>query len=691
MSTRVGIDVGGTFTDFYIFRGSGGRIYKRPSTLENQTIGIVEGLREAGVDFSDIELMSVSTTTATNALVTSLTAPAALITTAGFRDVLEIRRGVREDIWDHYNDPDPPLIRRRDRYTVKERIDNDGVVLEPLDADGLRKVAETIRKKGIGTVAIHFINSYVNPAHERQAESIVRESIPGVEVAISSDVNPEIFEFERASTTVVNSILIPVVKDFMGSIAEMLCKEGFRGGLMIVHAGGGCMTPAAAVRYPARLAGSGLTAGAVGAIHVASGTASSDVEAVRTIASSAGFSNVIGLDSGGTTSLVSLQYEGRIRMRKEWWINFAHPIRFLSPDVVTIGAGGGSVASVDQAGILHVGPKSMGARPGPACYGQGGGEATLTDANVISGRIDPGMFLGGRLKLESSLSEKAVRENICERLGMDLPAAAEGIIKVAINNMANAVSLVSVTRGYDPRDFSLVAFGGSGPLHASFVAAELGIPYVVIPRWPGIVSAFGTQMMDVRFDLSKNFLSTADDANIPAAESAFGELEASMRSLLLSEGFPESRMYTSREMDMRYAGQWRSLSLGAPSPIGRSFSPLRSRFDMEHQREFNYSDRSRAVEIYGLRVLGFGTLDRPSLPVLEKSGSMDRALKGRRSIYIDSEWREFEIIDRELLFDGASFGGPAIVEQSDATTLLMPGDRVTVDGIGNLIVRKGAD
>ena len=688
MGTRVGVDVGGTFTDFYIIENNEGRIYKRPSTLENQTVGIVEGMREAGIDFGSIELISVSTTTATNALVTSLTAPAALMTTEGFRDVLEIRRGIREDIWDHYNDPDPPLIRRRERYCVGERIDNDGVVLKELDADQVRSVAETIKRKGIRTVAIHFINSYVNPIHEKQAEQIVRDVIPGVEVTISSDVNPEIFEFERASTTVVNSILIPVVRDFMGSISESLRKEGFRGGLLIVHAGGGCMTPAAAVKYPARLAGSGLTAGAVGAIHVASGTASSDVSAVRSIAEQAGFSNVIGLDSGGTTSLVSLQYEGRIRMRKEWWINFAHPIRFLSPDVVTIGAGGGSIAYTDQAGILHVGPRSMGASPGPACYAKGGGEATLTDANVVTGRIDPGMFLGGRLGLDRSLAEKAIVEHVSDRLGMDMHDGAEGIIKVASNNMANAVALVSVSRGYDPRDFSLVAFGGSGPLHASVVAAELGIPYVVVPRWPGVVSAFGTQMMDVKFDLSKNFLSTVDDANISSAESVFDELEESMRSLLLSEGFPGERMAISREMDIRYAGQWRSLSLSVPSPIGSSFSSLREEFDREHRREFNYSDVTRPVEIYGLRVLGYGILDKPSLPLLQEGGSIERATKGRRTVYVNSGWTEFDIIDRDLLYAGASFSGPAIVEQSDATTLMMPGDRAVVDKIGNLIIRK---
>jgi N-methylhydantoinase A len=690
MALRVGVDVGGTFTDFFFYDTSSGEVsvFKRPSTPSNQTMGIVSGLMEADIKFSSIDLMVISTTVATNALTTGNIPRIALITTKGFRDILEIRRGVREDIWDHYKDPAPPLVRRRNRFTVPERIDCNGAIVTPLDCVTLKKIAEIIKKREIDAVAIHFLNSYVNPAHEEQAESILKEYMPAAYMSRSSDVNAEIFEFERGSTTVVNVALMPVVSEFFKTINEALSQKGFRGGLLIVHSGGGCLTPTTAMKYPARLAGSGPSAGALGAMRMASGSASAGVIATAQIAARTGFSNVIGIDAGGTTTLVSLQYEGRVRMRKEWWINFGHPIRFQSPDVITIGAGGGSVAWLDEASGLHVGPQSMGADPGPACYGKGGSEPTLTDANVLTQRISPRMFLGGRIRIDPSLSKLSIQEKIAQRMGIAVMSAAEGIIKVAVNNMANAVGLISVSRGHDPRDFALVAFGGSGPLHATFVADELGVPNIIVPRWPGIVSAIGTQLMDVKLDLTKTCVAIANDANSRKFELVFEELERTMLYMLRKEGFSDDKVILMREIDMRYAGQWRSLTLSASRPLEGSISDMRAKFHLEHEREFNYRDESQEIEVYAVRVIGAGILEKPMLPQLKLSQSERAQPRNRRKVFLGENWIEFDIYERDSLGKGAELQGPAVVEQMDSTTLLLPSDEAVIDNYGNLIIKK---
>ncbi|MEM3095882.1 MAG: hydantoinase/oxoprolinase family protein [Nitrososphaerota archaeon] len=668
---RVGVDVGGTFTDFLISDLKSGsiRVFKHPTTPQNPAVGIVDGLRQSGIDLSQISLLMVSTTVVTNALVTKTTPRSAIITTAGFRGVLEIRRGTREDIWDHYKDPAPPPVRRRDILEVDERVDYSGKVLRPLDEGGLRRAISIIKRRGINVVAVHFINSYMNPVHEKRAVEIISSDMPNAFVCASHEVNPEPFEFERLSTTVINAISAPVVKEFMESLGSMLAEHGFRGSVLLIHQGGGVMTPQSSLKHAARLAGSGPMAGAMGALAVSSVM---------------GLKNVIGLDSGGTTALVSLIYNGEIRMRNEWWITYGAPIRMPAPDVVTIGAGGGSVAWIDEAGVMHVGPMSMGADPGPASYGKGGTEPTLTDANIVTGRISPGMFLGGRMTIYPELAEKAIDSKIAKPLGLDLLDAAEGIIRLAVTNMANAVRLISIARGYDPRDFTLIAFGGSGPLHAYLVARELGIPRVAVPPWPGITSAFGTLTMDVKHDLMQTYIRLLSGLTRERLERLFSEMEESMIRTLESEGFSPDKIRLSRALDMRYFGQWRSLTIPVERPVG-DLKTLAERFHSEHEREYAYRDTSMDIEVYASRLTGTGMIEKLSLPVLGREMKGD-GLKGHRQVYHDGEYREFSIFDRWKLSAGSEIRGPAIVEQMDTTTLIPPGGRATMDRHGILIL-----
>ena len=677
MSLRIGVDVGGTFTDFLIYDEDSDKnwFYKRPTTPAQPEVGILSGLRECSIDFSNIKLLTLSTTIGTNAIVNGTLPRTALITTKGFRDVLEIRRGTREDIWDHYKDPAPPPVKRRDRFEVEERIDYAGKILRPLNIKELETVVETIKSRGIKAIAVCFINSYINPVHEQLAKDVIERLYPDSLVALSSDVNPEMFEFERTSTTVINAALMPIVRDFMISLDRKLKDGGFQGGLLIFHSMGGAMTPETSIKFAARLAGVGPVAGAIGGLY---------------IASACGYKNIIGLDSGGTTALVSMIYQGELRKKSEFSITFGYPIRFPTPDVITIGAGGGSVAWLDEMNVLHVGPQSMGAEPGPACYGKGGSEPTLTDANVVLGRISKEMFLGGRMTIMPELSRKAIEEKIAKKLGVDLMEAAEGIIKIAVTNMANAVRLISIGKGFDPREFVLLGFGGSGPLHASLIAQELGIPKVLIPLWPGVLSALGTQSVDVKLDVMRTYIKILSDDISDELESEYEELETRMINMMVKEGFPPEKITLLREMDARYYGQWRSLTIHVPKPVhvNRSISHIVKRFHMEHEREYNYCDERQKIEVYALRVIGVGTLKKPPLPRITRSGSAADALKTTRNVFIKGEYVKFDIYDREKLGCGAKIKGPAIVEQMDTTVLLLSEDVAEVDEYGNMLIMK---
>jgi N-methylhydantoinase A len=673
---RTGIDIGGTFTDVIVFDEDTGRIgvSKTPSTPDNPARGVMNGLGKADVDTADLDFFSHGSTVGTNALIERDLPRTGLVTTEGFRDVHEIRDGTKEDIWDAYSDIAPPYVKRRDRLEVKERVDYAGNVVTPLEEDDVRRAVELFRKRGIDTIAVSLINAYLNGEHETRVREIVEEEYPEAFVCVSHEILPEIFEHSRTSTTIINAALVPVVREYLTDLSHRLSEWGYDGDVLAMHSGGGVMTTDAIAYYAARIANSGPTAGAIAGAHVAS---------------LCGYENAIGLDMGGTSADVSLTYEGETETTDEWAVEYGYPIAFPSTDIETIGAGGGSVAWIDDGGSLRVGPRSQGADPGPACYGRGGDEPTITDANVVMGWINPSKFLGGDMDAAVEPAREVIKRDVADPLDMDLVEAARAIERIAVANTSNAVRLVSTSKGYDPREFALVAFGGAGPLHAGAIARDVDVPAVVVPPYPGINSALGCLLVDIEHDLSRTVLAEATEAVTDDVEENFGELEAEIGDRLATEGVDEERIRMDREISMRYAGQWRSLDVSCSRPVG-SIEAVRERFHDEHQRAYAYSDRDQAVEIYGLRVTGVGVVEKPSFPEVgtTHADDPDGARRGTREAYFEyaGGFVETAVYDREALGADATIDGPAIVEQMDSTVVVPPEATAEVDRIGTIVI-----
>ncbi len=669
MGQRVAVDIGGTFTDVCVVGGGGGLLVAKVPTSDHAVEAVLHGLDEASVDLSAVEFFSHGTTVATNALLNRRFPKAALITTRGFRDVLEVGRGTKSDLWDAYADGAPPYIVRRDRLVVSERVDGMGRVITPLDPHDVDAVIETLRRRGVETVAVCFLNSYVNPAHEREMERLIKEALPEVAVSISSTVLPEIQEHERFSTTVVNALLSPLIRQYTTGLESELHQAGYRGKLQLLHGGGGLMTASTAERYAGRLASSGVAAGAIASKH---------------IALACGFENSIGLDIGGTSADISIVADGQSRIVRNWHVDYGHPICFPSLEVLTIGAGGGSLAWVDDGGALRVGPQSAGAVPGPACYGLGGAAATTTDAQLVLGRLSTSLA-GGRRMLDPDLAARAVSQ-VAAQLGCSIEDAAVGIVRVASANMADALRIMSVRRGHDPREFALVAFGGAGPLHAVELALELGIPEIVIPPHPGATSALGCLLVDTRHDFARMFIRDVDSADPYEVESAFLELESSARDSLLNDHVEPERMSLQRFVEMRYRGQSRSLPIAVDGPI-RGLDGLAAKFHTQHHREFGFSQLEAEVELYQLSVSALGVIDKPQV-VPETWGAPPLNPAERRSVRAvgSNGWTETPVFERADLFPEARIEGPALISQSDSTTLLPAESSAVVDDVLNLRV-----
>jgi N-methylhydantoinase A len=660
---RVAVDVGGTFTDVCVLDESTGAIEvdKVPSSTD-PIDAVVTGVAGRGVDLRDVVVFSHGTTVATNALITRTLPRAAMVTTRHFRDVIEIRRGTKADLWDAYADVAPPYIRRRDRFEVTERIDHAGEVVTALDEDDARRVAAILRKRGVQTVAVCFVNAHANPVHELRMREILEEELPGVDVSTSAEVLPEIFEHERFSTTVANAVLSPLVSGYVSRLQDRLSEHGYDGDVLLLHSGGGVMTPKLAQRFAVRLAASGIAAGAIASRH---------------IATLCGYPNAIGFDMGGTSTDVSLVYQGEERVTKEWFVEYGYPICFPSIEVLTIGAGGGSFAWIDEAGSLRNGPQSAGASPGPACYGRGNDRPTNTDANLVLGRLGAEL-LGGAMTLDRGAADDAIGRHVGDPLGLGLEDAADAIIKVANANMADAVRLISIRRGYDPREFCLVAFGGAGPLHGAALARELAIPTVLVPPNPGITSALGCLLVDVRHDLSTMFLGQVDTVDRDYLERELVQLEEEARERLQHEEVPDEQMSIQRSIDMRYLGQWRSLAIPVGSPV--DLADAVGRFHAEHEREYNYRRDGTPVEIYRLNVRAVGLTPKPELR-RHDPGAGAPAPRTTRLVRFDEADTPLDtpVYARAELPAGTTLAGAAVLEQLDSTTLVPPGWRAEVD------------
>lgn len=668
---RVAVDVGGTFTDVVIMDESTGetRIEKTSSTPDDPMLAILNGIEQGGIDLSKVSMFSHGTTVATNALIQRNLPRTAMICTEGFRDVVEIRRANKEDLWDTYKDVAKPYVARRDRLVVKECVDANGMVIEALDeADALR-VAKVLKKRKVASVAICFMNSYTNGVNEERMRDIMHSVMPDIPISISSQVLPEIFEHERFSTTMANAVVSPVVVDYVERLEGNLADSGYERDLLLLHTGGGVMTPASVKDFAARLAGSGIAAGAI---------------ASRFIGNLCGFDNSIGFDMGGTSTDVSLVYEGKSRVTKDWYVEYGYPIRFPSIEVLTIGAGGGSLAWKDEGGSLRNGPQSAGAFPGPACYKNGNKIATNTDANLVLGRLGTSLA-GGKITLDPKLAEASVQTSVAEPFGMELHEAAESIIAVANANMANAVRLLSISRGYDPRDFALVAFGGAGALHGAAIAKELSIPTVIIPPSPGVTSALGCLLVDIQHDFSESFMASAAETKPVDIETAFGRLEAMAFERLTYEGVASKDIVLQRSVEMMYQGQWRSLAVPAPAYVS-DIDALIDGFHTEHEREFNFRRNDAPVSIFRVALSATGMVPKAELKAHEVKKNSPKT-DNTREVWFDGKAFMAMVFERENLAAGAMFVGPAIIEQFDSTTVIPPATTAEVDTYMNIIIR----
>lgn len=671
-AVRVACDVGGTFTDICVLNEKSGRMHvAKVPTTPDPIDGVLAGIEAGGVNLKDLVLFSHGTTLATNALITRRFPPAVMITTKGFRDTIEIRRGNRDDLWDTYKEMAKPYIKRRDRLVVSERIDYAGAIVTPLDEEEAADLARIVKKRGVKTVAICFANAFMNPANEQKMRDILAEVIPDATISLSSDIMPEIFEHERFSTTVANAVLAPVVGSYARRLEGRMKEGGYKEDVLLLHSGGGVMTAKVAEKFAARLSASGIAAGAI---------------ASRFVAEHAGFKNSIGLDMGGTSTDVSLCDNGALRVTKEWFVEYGYPICFPSIEVLTIGAGGGSLAWIDAAKSLRNGPQSAGSTPGPACYDRGGTNPTNCDANVVLGRLSDNLA-GGKVTLEKKLAIEAIKTGVAEPLGMSIEDAALAVLKVANANMADAVRLLSIRRGYDPRDFALVAFGGAGPLHGAALAKDLSIPVVLVPPNPGVTSALGCLLVDIQHDITQMYLSKVEDVKIDELEKAFTTLELEGRDRLANEGVTDDRMVFQRKIDMRYLGQWRAMSISASAPV-TSLDDAIATFHHEHGREHNYSRPGAPVEVYRISVIATGLTPKARFAEFEPVDTKPVPV-GTRKVRFDELPKSIDapVYDRAKLQAGMKVVGPAVIDQLDSTIIVPPDVTAEVDRSLTIVMR----
>jgi N-methylhydantoinase A len=691
---RVASDVGGTFTDNLAYDEAAKRVTvaKVPTTPENRALGTVQGLLRAlslqGRGGGDVGYVGHGMTTATNAVIQRRGGRTAFITNEGFRDLLLIGRQNRPSLYDIRKTRPEPLVAREDCHTVRGRLDPSGRELVPLDEDAVRRVAERLRTDQVAAVAICFLHSYANPAHEQRAKTILAAALPGVPVCASTEILAEFREYERASTVVLNAYLLPVMDRYLASLTELLTDPRSGLGLapdvpvMVMEAAGGLMTVATARDKPVHTVLSGPAGGVVASAHVAG---------------LSGFADIITMDMGGTSTDISLVLDARPQVTREASLE-GTPIRIPVIDINAIGAGGGSIAWIDPGGALRVGPISAEAVPGPACYGRGGSEPTVTDANLVLGRLGGDTKLGGELTLDADAATRAIEDRVAGPLGLDLVAAAAGILRVANATMARGVRVVSIERGHDPRRLTLVPFGGAGPMHGSPLARDLAIPRLLVPPTPGILCALGMLVADLRHDLVQTRLAAHANLSVAEAAAVFAPMLEEARRLLAEDRVPEQRQRIETRLDMRYVGQ----SFELPIPLGgfaaADWAGLVPAFNAEHARRFGHSDPAAPVEIVSFAVTATGLIDTPELPRPPRGGDEppNEARRGGRRVFFESpqaagggNWSDCPVWQREALLSGNQITGPAIIEEVSATTVLYPGDQGRVDEIGSLIVEVG--
>jgi N-methylhydantoinase A len=672
-SSLVGVDVGGTFTDLVLVQGDGEvRIAKVPTTPANQAVGVLQALDAVDADLAAVATINHGTTTTTNALLERKFARTGLITTQGFRDVLELGRRTRPQPYGLLGRFEP-LIPRERRLEVPERISADGAILTPLDEDALRDAIARLLAMQCESLVIHFLHSYGNPVHERRALAIAAELWPNRYVTAGHTILSEYREYERGVTATVNAAIQPVLERYLGRLERELAARGFGHDLLVMQGNGGSVAARIVIDRAVDTVMSGPASG---------------VMAAAALARAVGIDQVITYDMGGTSSDVGLIQGGVPQVTAELELQYAMPIHVPMVDVHSIGAGGGSIAAIDDAGMLRVGPDSAGAVPGPICYGRGGERATITDANLILGRLDPAGLLAIETPVPVAAVAARIEAQIGAPLGLDAAAAAAAILRIANDHMAGAIRMVSLARGHDPRDFALFAYGGAGPLHASALARELGIPRVLVPARPGITNAIGCVTADLRHDYVNTLNTPLADLDMADVHAVLQAQVATGRETIAREGVAVEAIEHLHFADMQFLGQTHLLSVALPSPT-LSLDALQALFDRAYWERFAVELPEIRAVLVNLHTAVIGRrpqIDLRTLAGTAQAATLEEARTGRRRVWFTDGWHDTPIFARTRLPLDAQLTGPAVIEQLDATTVVEPGDLARLDPLGNLVI-----
>ncbi len=692
---RIAIDIGGTFTDFILIDEKMGSLshVKLPTSPERFTDSIVDGLQSflsQGFEPDSITMLVHGTTIVTNSVIERKGAKIGLITTRGFKDVIEVGRQITPVLYDLSYIKPKPLVPRHLRMEVTERINSKGEVLTELNEKEAWTVVRRLKDAEVEAMCVCFLHSYANPIHEKMVKEIISQHYPDISVSLSSETDPEFREYERFSTTILNAYVSPVMDRYLQQFKEELKELDIKSPLYLMQSSGGIISSETVMAKPIQVVESGPAAGVIAAAH---------------LGRLAGYKKIISFDMGGTTAKASLIERGEPRVSTEYEVGGAvhvtytmqtgtrggFPIRVPVIDLAEVGAGGGSIAWIDKGGHLKVGPQSAGARPGPVCYGIGGSEPTSTDANVVLGRINPDYFLGGAMKLNLKAAEESIKRKIADELGMETVEAAAGIIRIENSNMIGAIRLVSIERGYDPREFAFFAFGGAGPVHAGSLADEMKMKAVIIPDSPGLASALGLLMTDVKYSLVQTRMLKTQGLDIGLINELYSKLEAQQIQTLREEGLSEITI--NRYADMRYVGQGYEVRI--PIPAGELVEDqipfIDEAFHAEHNRLYGHCAREEPTEMVNFRVDAIGEIEKPQLSEFEVDDpNPEKALKHERKVFFEeyADYIDCPVYDKSLLSPGNVIEGPAVVEQYDSTIVIYPGYVTELDKFKNLIMRR---
>ena len=680
---RIGVDIGGTFTDVTGIDEITGELFhlKVLTTNSDPALGVAEALDEAGLRLEEVSFLSHGTTIAINALLERKGAKTAILSTEGFRDILELRRGARTHLLDPQMEKPPMFVPRRWRVGIKERMLWNGEVQEPLDEQEVRDALKRLVEQGVESVAVCFLHSYANTKHEERVAEILRSEFPDLHFTLSAGIVPEIKEYERTSTAALNAYIQPVVQSYMSRLDTELRERGLQAGFHVMQSNGGVMAAEEAGSRPIHIMESGPAAGSIGS---------------ASIGELMGLENLITFDMGGTTTKASVIEAGRPLTTVEYEIfeepnkpGSGWPIRVPMIDLFEAGAGGGSIAWIDEGGTLQVGPRSAGAEPGPVCYGKGGEEPTITDANAILGRLVA--LLDGALPLDVAAARKAVDKHIAQPLGFTTEEAAAGVLEIADAKTADVIREVTIARGRDPRDFTLVAFGGAGPLEAAYTIGELNMPQAIIPPVPGNFSALGLLSTDIIHDAVRTNMTATEKADLSRMNTLYEDMEGDLTGTLNQQGISGEALRLIRSLDVRYKGQFHIINVPvAAGPVSAdTLGQAEDAFHNEHMRLYTYHSRGDPTEIVNLRVRGVGVVPRPRLRRVPE-GDATAARKGTRQVYFREAggFLDTHIYDRERLGASSVMEGPAIIEEHTSTILVPQGFTATVDGYGNIVLRR---